>query len=88
MSNLNDLRVLRINNNYLTQVPIDLLKLNNLENIDISSNKITELPEEIVGLNHLKLLIMMNNPWDSPSKERLPTFTEKLRKKDVVVHSD
>jgi len=88
LSNLQFLRVLRINNNYLTQVPGDLLKLINLENIDISSNKITELPEDVASLNHLKLLVMMNNPWDSQSKDRLPSFIEKLRKKEVVVHSD
>lgn len=88
LSNLRDLKVLRINNNYLTQAPRDLLKLNNLENIDISSNKITELPDEVTGLNQLKLLVMMNNPWDSQSKERLPQFTEELRKKEVVVHAD
>jgi Leucine-rich repeat (LRR) protein len=85
---LQKLTVLRVNNNYLTQVPRDLLMLNNLENIDISSNSITELPEEVANLNHLKLLVIVNNPWDQHSKERLPSFTEKLRKKEIVVHSD
>jgi hypothetical protein len=36
----------------------------------------------------LKLLIIVNNPWDIPSMERLPSFIEKLRKREIVVHSD
>jgi Leucine-rich repeat (LRR) protein len=88
MSNLSNLKVLRINNNYLTQVPKNLLKLDKLENIDISSNKLTELPDEVADLNRLKLLVIINNPWDSDSKDRLNSFTEKLRKKEIVVHSD
>ncbi len=88
LNHLQKLTVLRINNNYLTQTPKNLLKLNNLENIDISSNLLTELPEEVEDLNHLKLLVIVNNPWDQQSKEKLHSFTEKLRKKEIVVHSD
>lgn len=88
INQLHDLRVLRINNNYLTQVSVDLLKLDKLENIDISSNKITELPVEVASLNHLKILVLVNNPWDSVALERLPSLTEQLRKKEVVVHTD
>jgi hypothetical protein len=32
--------------------------------------------------------VLINNPWDSPSRERLPALTEQLRKKEVVVHTD
>jgi len=86
--NLRNLRVLRVNNNYLSQLPEYLFKLNKLENIDISNNRITELPEEVADLSQLKLLLIINNPWDSHSKERLPGFTQKLRNREVVVHSD
>ncbi len=88
LNKLHDLKVIRINNNYLTQLPIDLLKLNNLENIDISNNSITELPMEVLSLLKLKLIVIMNNPWDIQSKERLPSFIEQLRNKEVVIHAD
>jgi Leucine-rich repeat (LRR) protein len=83
-----NLKILRLNNNYLTQLQTDLLKLNKLENIDISNNMITDLPEDVEYLDHLKLLVMVNNPWDPQAKERLPAFAERLRKKEIVVHSD
>jgi Leucine-rich repeat (LRR) protein len=85
MGSMDRLKVLRINNNRLLQAPRDLPKLIKLENLDISSNQLTELPDGLLTLQSLKLLVLVNNPWDETSLNKLDMFTQHFRNKGVVI---
>lgn len=86
VNQLHSLQVLRVNNNRLLHGPASLTNLGLLENLDISGNQISELPTGLDNLPQLKILVMVNNPWDEPSRNQIPTIIRTLRNKAVVVH--
>ena len=86
VNQLHNLKVLRANNNRLLQTPDSLTNFALLENLDISGNQISELPTGLDNLPQLKILVMVNNPWDEPSRNQIPTLIRTLRNKAVIVH--
>ncbi len=86
INQLQNLKVMRVNNNRLLQGPVSLSQLANLENLDISGNQLSEPPTGLDSLPLLKILVMVNNPWDAPSRDQLPMIIRALRNKSVIVH--
>lgn len=85
---LQNLRVLRINNNYISQLPEALQHLAKLENLDLSFNQISQLPSSLFESRQLKLLVLVANPFDRDTRDKLPEWAEKLRARQAVVHVD
>ena len=86
ITELKNLKVLRINNNRLAIAPQSLRNLSQLENLDLSANQLSELPEGIGNLPALKLLVMVDNPWNELSRNQISAMARILRDKEVIVH--
>lgn len=59
-SSLKNLRILILQKNKITKIPIEIRSLKNLEELDVSYNKINYIPKEIVELKNLKKLNISN----------------------------
>ena len=70
---LNNLRVLHLDNNQLTQLPATLFNgLNNLQILYLYDNQLTELPATLFnGLNNLQYLSLSNNQLTDANKEQI-----------------
>jgi hypothetical protein len=83
---LQRLKVLRINNNLMTNLPPSLSRLALLENLDISNNNLTETPEKFFQFQKLKILSLVANPWDTEAKKRLDSIASKFRERGTIVN--
>jgi len=81
---LTNLRVLRVNENFLFDFPDELIALTYLENLDLSGNELRQLPESILQFDHLRLLGLSKNPWENP--QQVSDLVKALEKKGTVVH--
>jgi Leucine-rich repeat (LRR) protein len=86
IGNINTLKYLRVNHNYLKALPASILNLENLEELDISHNALYEIPEAVFNFKKLKILALSNNPWNEKTKGFLYKRTEELRARQVFVH--
>lgn len=87
LGNLPDLAVLRVNNNSLLEFPPFLFELQKLQNLDVSHNQMTSLPVNDFFFKDLKILALVGNPWDKPTKQELPALANRLRQNyKTVVH--
>lgn len=59
---LSQIKMLDLNDNFITTIPADIANMESLEILDLSSNKISELPIELLRLKNLKALNLSNNP--------------------------
>ncbi len=82
MKELKQLRVLRLNNNYLTTIPGSLLTLSELENLDISRNYIYKFPLEWESLSKLQMLGIIGNPFEN--KEDVGRVADSLRARGAI----
>lgn len=80
ISLLVNLKALLLDNNLLSFIPSDIVRLRTLEKLSIKNNKLTKLPEEFSALVNLKELNFANN-----LVKRIPRSLAKLdRLEDVV----
>jgi Leucine-rich repeat (LRR) protein len=80
---LQNLRILRTNDNLLTGVPAEIGQLQKLEILDLSNNQLTGLPYELGNLKNLKTLNISGNNY-SPLDlgiimEKLPATVEIIK---------
>jgi len=76
---LQNLRVLNLDNNKFTGVPAEVGQLKNLEILNLSNNLLTGLPNEIGNLSKLKLLDISGNRYSEADllgiRKNLPSST-------------
>lgn len=74
ITNLKNLRVLRISYNKLGKLPPDMKKMENLQEIYLSGNQLSSLPKELFELENLEVLVVKNNALTS-----IPPDLKKLK---------
>ncbi len=77
---LKKLRILRLSDNKLAQLPEGIGKLEELQELDVQNNKLNSLPYEISYLKNLKILNVHNNNLPIP-----PEIIDKINNpKDII----
>jgi len=82
---LDSLRIVRVNDNYLTEFPESLLSLRMLEQIDINNNMLSTLPEEVEQMKSLSLFTFLDNSIElnHPENAHVPYMIERMLKRGV-----
>lgn len=86
IGDLTHLQVLRVNDNMLLEFPSVVLQLKELQNLDVSYNQMQILPVSRFEFHNLKILALVGNPWDEPTKATLPEWANSLRQNKTIVH--
>jgi Leucine-rich repeat (LRR) protein len=79
---LQNLTVLKANNNTMTGVPAEIGQLSNLEVLDLSNNQLTGLPYELGNLKNLKTLNISGNYY---STQDLEIIQKNLPKNTTII---
>ncbi|MEM6361709.1 MAG: hypothetical protein AAF731_16570 [Bacteroidota bacterium] len=88
INKLSDLKVFRINDNYLSEFPLQILGLQGLKNLDISSNQIASIPEDIREFDQLEIFYFQNNPtnFSGPENAHIVETVNAMVKRGAVVN--
>ena len=76
---LKNLRILRLNNNQISEIPAEIENLNKLTHLYLADNILTDLPPQIVELKHLQEIELGNNQFS-----RFPTYLDSLKKLRII----
>jgi Leucine-rich repeat (LRR) protein len=61
IKNIKNLIVLRINHNFISEIPVSIMQLEHLQILDLEGNTIVQLPHTIGALQELKILNLDSN---------------------------
>lgn len=80
LSELTQVRTLRLTNLKLSEIPSSLMQLKKLQMLDLESNKIQTVPDELIDMPELKILGLVNNPIHSTALDKI-----KLKRPDLHI---
>ncbi|MFT7031751.1 MAG: Leucine-rich repeat (LRR) protein [Cyclobacteriaceae bacterium] len=88
LSELSKLEIIRFDNNYISEFPIQLLNLKNLTYIDFSKTDVAILPKEIVDYQKLELLVFDGYRIDTadPLNENYDSVMKQLHERGVILN--